>query len=328
MLLVPLCWYVFKKRKRPAIVIPSIKPVSASQKTRRRLTVLEIAVLISLVLLSFALARPRQSHSSKTVRVKGLDIVLAIDLSGSMQTYDKPADMRADDFASAIQAGKIGDRLHNAKNEIRRFIESRPNDRIGLIGFADQAYSFVPPTLDHGLLLSRLQNLKCGEIGEMTGIASPIGLGVQRLKKSSAPRRVLVLFTDGANTAANKLTPEQAAEAAREYNVIIHTVGIGGEDAYGIAETLFGPRLSRLQGGYDAGLLAELAKITGGNTFHAADADGLRRTMQEINKLEKTNLEQPRPVTYHEFAPYLAALAALLLLIGAVADNTWNLKLP
>ena len=130
--------------------------------------------------------------------------------------------MSENKFVEQLQSGKITNRLESAKNAIREFISRRPNDRIGLIGFADLAYSFVPPTLDHALLLERLQALKPGELGNATGIASPIGNAVKRLKNSDSPRRVMVLFTDGENTADNQLTPQAAAETSRDLNVIIH----------------------------------------------------------------------------------------------------------
>lgn len=245
-----------------------------------------------------------------------------------MQAIDRPKDMNEERFVSAINSGKMANRLAAAKEEIRRFVEARPNDRIGLVGFADLAYSFVPPTLDHSLLLERLNSLEIGEVGEQTGIASPIGTAVKRLKNSSAPRRVMVLFTDGANTAQNQLSPRQAAELAKEFNVIIHTVGIGGEEAYAIASTPFGSRLVPVNGSFDAQLLHDLAKITGGSTFHAADKDGLKQVMREINALEKTNISQPKPVNFREFAPVVALISLAILLLGIIAQHSWKMRLP
>jgi Ca-activated chloride channel family protein len=197
-----------------------------------------------------------------------------------------------------------------------------------LIGFADLAYSFVPPTLDHGLLLERLNSLELGEVGEQTGIASPIGTAVQRLKNSSAPRRVMVLFTDGANTAQNQLTPRQAAELAKQFNVIIHTVGIGQNEASAIVNTPFGGRLAPVEGSFDAELLHDLAKITGGTAFHAADKKGMQEVMQKINALEKTNITQPRPVHYREWAPAVALIALVLMITGLTAEYPWKMRLP
>ena len=328
LLCVPLLAWRFLTRRRPSVVVSSVIPARRLSAGKRKLTFPEICVLISMLILSVALARPRQALGTEVQRAKGLDIVLAIDLSGSMQAIDRPADMNEERFVSAINSGKMPNRLAAAKEEIRKFVEARPNDRIGLIGFADLAYSFVPPTLDHALLLDRLESLEIGEVGEQTGIASPIGTAVKRLKNSAAPRRVMVLFTDGANTAQNQLTPQQAAELAKEFNVIIHTVGIGGNEAYAIATTPFGLRLVPVNGSYDAQLLHDLAKITGGSAFHAADRDGLKQVMREINALEKTNIAQPSPVNYREFAPVIALIALAVLLLGIIAQHTWKMRLP
>ena len=328
LLCVPLLAWRFLTRRRPGIVISNVFPAKKIAAKRRRLSFPELCILISILLMSVALGRPRQALGAEVQRAKGLDIVLAIDLSGSMQAIDRPKDMNEERFVSAINSGKMSNRLAAAKEEIRRFVEARPNDRLGLIGFADLAYSFVPPTLDHSLLLERLNSLEIGEIGEQTGIASPIGTAVKRLKDSTAPRRVMVLFTDGANTAQNQLSPRQAAELAKEFNVIIHTVGIGGEEAYAIASTPFGSRLVPVNGSYDAQLLHDLAKITGGSSFHAADKDGLKQVMREINVLEKTNISQPKPVNYREFAPVIALIALIFLLLGIVAQQTWKMRLP
>lgn len=323
---IPLLIWYFRKRRRPTVVISTVAPARKVSRPRR-LQVPEVIYLAALALLILALARPRSPLGRVMERRQGLDIVLAIDLSGSMQAIDRPANLPGEKFIQALNAGKVPNRLEAAKAEIRRFIAERPNDRIGLVGFADLAYSFVPPTLDHNLLLERLNSLEIGEIGEQTGIASPIGTAVEKLKRSTAPRRVLVLFTDGANTAENQLTPRAAAELAKEFNVIIHTVGIGGNDAYAVVSTPFGSRLAPVQGEYDAELLHDLAKITGGTTFHAADAGGLKRVMAQINAMEKTNIEQPKPVNYREYAPGIA-LAALALFFSALVWKCWRITLP
>ena len=327
LLVVPLMAWRFYCRRRPSVVIPSVVPARRVAR-KRRLTFPEICILLTLLFMGIALGRPRLALGSEVVRAQGLDIVLAIDLSGSMQAIDRPKNMNNERFISALNSGKMANRLAVAKAEIRRFIEKRPNDRIGLIGFADLAYSFVPPTLDHALLLSRLDSLEIGEVGEQTGIASPIGTAVNRLKNSTAPRRLLLLFTDGANTAQNQLTPRRAAEVAKEFNIVIHTVGIGGNDAYAVVSGFGGARLVPLEGSYDAELLHDLAKITGGTAYHAADKAGMEQVMKEINALEKTNITQPRPVHYREFAPVVALLALAVLLFGQIAGYTWKMRLP
>ena len=250
------------------------------------------------------------------------------------------ADIRIDKYLSValgisrseakilLKSGKISNRLESAKKAIREFISQRPNDRIGLIGFADLAYSFVPPTLDHALLLERLQTLNPGDLGNATGIASPIGNAVKRLKNSDSPRRVMVLFTDGENTADNQLTPQSAAETARDLNVIIHTVGIGSDNAYMLIETPFGSRLTRVQNDLDENLLKELAKISGGKYFAATDNSGMHQVMQEINSLERTNYSAPQPLEFMEIAPFLALAGAIILMAGIIFNSVGRIRLP
>ncbi len=321
LLLIPvfLLGWLMACRKRPSVKISTVIPLQKSSGKKKRLTIIEIALLTALILTVAALARPRKPEGSQMVRAQGVDIILALDMSGSMECFDRPAGMSEEKFIRQINDSQTLNRLETAKKEIRSFIEARPNDRIGLIGFADLAYSFVPPTLDHALLLERLKTLQAGELGDATGIASPIGSAAGHLKKSESPRRVLVLFTDGANTAENRVTPQAAAEAAKEFNVIIHTVGIGSENSYAITPPF--NRLTRVQSMPDIKLLQELAAISGGNYYAAADAAGMKRVMEEINTLEKTDHSDPQPAAYKEYAPLLS-LGAVAVIIAALLIST------
>ena len=326
LLLLPVLWYYLKYlKKAPSVVIPGtavFKKVPALKRT----SAANWCYLAALLLIITALARPRSGDEKVIVRSKGIDIVLAIDMSGSMQAMDVPRNITsADALAKAINSGELRNRLDTAKEEIRKFILARPNDRIGLIGFADLAYSFSPPTLDHAWLLERLQTLEPGQLGDATGIASAVSSGVRRLKNSDAPRRVLVLFTDGANTAENRLTPEQSAALAKEFNCIIHTVGIGSDNAYVLAQ---GYGFQKVQGSFDEKLLSSIASVTGGTYFRAADKEGLKKVMAEINALEKTNIEQPKFVEYKEYAPFLALAGALLLMAGFIWENVIRVRIP
>ena len=325
LLLLPLigCYLVYW-RKRPSIVVSTAVPFRGV-RARRRPTFPQLCMLFGAAVLIVALARPRYGDEKVMIRSQGIDIILAVDMSGSMQAFDVPQSITSgSQLARAVNAGEVKNRLEVAKDEIRRFIEARPNDRIGLIGFAQLAYSLAPPTLDHAWLLAHLDRLEPGMIGDATGIASPLGTGVNRLKDSDAPRRVLVLFTDGANTARNRLTPEQAAELAKKFNVVIHTVGIGSDNAVGV----FGGMIQRQEGSFDEKLLQELANITGGRYFRAADAEGMKQVMEEINRLEKTVVEQPKYTEYREFAPRLALVALALMAFAYLTQCTWRLRLP
>ncbi len=329
LLLIPLLYYdTVYLRKRPSIVVSTTQPFERVA-IKRRPGFVQICMLLAATVLIVALARPRFGDEKVLIRSQGIDIIVALDLSGSMQAFDVPrriTDSR--ELMRAVENGEIKNRLEVAKAEVKRFIEARPNDRIGLIGFADQAYSFVPPTLDHSFLLAHLKQLEPGLIGDATGIAAPLASGVNRLKDSTAPRRVLVLFTDGRNTAENRLTPEQAAMLGKEFNVIIHTVGIGRRNAYVLVNDFFGNRIQPMPDEFDEQLLRSLAEVTGGSYFHAEDAEGMARVMDEINALEKTTIEQPKYIEFKEYAPTLGVVALALLLLGFLAESTWKLRLP
>lgn len=330
LLLIPaLYYYTVFIRRRPSVVVASLQSFR-KVVGHRRASFPQWCILLGATVLVIALARPRFGDEKVMIRSQGIDIILALDLSGSMQALDVPRKITSTrELAKAVETGEVKNRLEVAKQEVRRFIEARPNDRIGLIGFADLAYSLAPPTLDHAWLLLHLDQLRPGIIGEATGIASPLASGINRLKDSDAPRRVLVLFTDGRNTAENRLTPEQAAALGKEFNVIIHTVGIGSKNAYVMMPDMFGRNSFQPIGDeFDEKLLRSLAEVTGGSYFHAEDADGMKRVMNEINQLEKTTIEQPKYIEFNEFAPKLALLALGLLFLGYLSETTWKLRLP
>ena len=331
LVVVPLAYlYLAYVKKPPTLVVATVRPFRNPVRRRRRgIGFAGWCSLAALTLLIVALARPRRGDEKIIVRAQGIDMIFALDMSGSMAAYDVPGALRTGgEIVDAIRSGKLRNRLDTAKRELARFIAERPNDRIGLIGFAEFAYNFVPPTLDHDWLTERLGTLEPGQIGDATGIASPIASAANRLKKSDSPRRVLVLFTDGADNVAHRVTPEQAAQLARECDVVIHTVGIGGDRAVIEAATPFGRRLHPYSGQFDEVRLRRLAKLTGGRYFHAGDASGMHGVMEKINELETTAKEQPKFIEYHEYAPYLALAALALLLLGTVAEHTWKLKFP
>lgn len=312
-------------RHRPAVKISSTIPLRKAAGKKRFLTAAELCLLTALILLAVAAARPRISAGSRKIDRPGVDMILAIDISGSMAAYDRPRDMSENEFIRQLRQDKIPNRLEAAKAEIRRFIAQRPNDRIGLIGFADLAYSFVPPTLDHQLLLERLETLSPGQLGRATGIASPVSSAALRLKDAPSPRPVIVLFTDGENTADNALTPQEAAKAAGELGVILHTVGIGSNQSYGF--DFFGD-VARGDNSLDEELLRELAKITGGRYYHAATGSDLAQIMDEINALEKTDSTSPVIELHRELAPYFAVAAIVILLLGSIISASGKVRLP
>ncbi len=325
--LLPLCYWSAVLRKRPTIVAASVHPFKSGMK--RRIPPAAWLYFLGALLIVAALARPRFGDERVIIRSQGVDIILALDLSGSMSAIDVPRDITTTAaLERALASGKLKNRLDVAKEELAKFVAGRPNDRIGLIGFAPQAYNIAPPTLDHGWIVAQLAYLKPGIIGDSTGIAAPLASAIHRLKDSPAPRRVVVLFTDGANNVDNRITPEQAAELGKESNVTIHTVGIGSDNAYVPAEQFGRKVFLPAEGSFDEASLKAIAAASGGRYFHAADAAGMKEVRKEINALETTTFEHPKYVEYREIAPKLALLALLALLAAFAVENTVRLRLP
>lgn len=333
LLIIPIsvCLVVARNKQRPAFHFPSLAPVKAASAARQAglFSMPLFLYAAGLVLLTIALIRP-QFGIEKIIRTaQGIDIILALDASGSMEAYDAPADTRTErQLYRQISEGSVKSRIAVAKDALREFVEERPDDRIGLIVFATLPYVASPPTLDHDFLTGQLQQLKAGSLGGNTGIAAPVAAGTDRLKDSKAKRRVLVLFTDGANNVDDRITPEQAAKIAKTFDVVIYTVGIGGNRAYRLVRGFGGTRLRHQPSDYNEELLKNMSEVTGGRFFKAGDAEGLKKVMAEIDALETTGLKQPVFVDYQErFFPF-ALSGLLLLLVGRYLEKTVFLVTP
>lgn len=326
-----LLFFYLRRKPEPAILVSSANPFKNSARSKRPLA-FQIPILLYLIatgLLIIALARPQAGSEHVVIRAKGIDIIIAIDLSGSMQAYDIPKNITDEnELQDAIRSGKLQNRLETAKKEIKRFIAGRPNDRIGLIGFAEMAYNICPPTLDHAWLIANLARLQPGIIGERTGIASPIASAIHRLEKADSKRRVMVLFTDGSNNIDDRISPRQAAKLAKTGDVVIYTVGIGSDYALYPQRTLSGTMLAPVKAEFDEKLLRDIATASDGKYYRAADAEGLAQVMNEINKMEKTVIEQPKYIDYREFAPEFMLAALTLILLAFLAEHTFWLKYP
>lgn len=334
LLLAPaLAALVFAWRRRPpGIRVATLAPYRESAGKRRGIA-LRIPLLLeflALALLIVALARPRQGIEEFTQRSRGVDIVLCLDVSGSMRSYDLPETMSPNQAAEAIRDDRLQDRFHIARRELRTFVEARSEDRIGLIAFAKVPYVVCPPTLDHAFLLEHLDMLEAGMFGDSaTGIAGPIASAAQRLKDSEAEERVAVLFTDGANNVESKISPRQAARIAETFDVRIHTVGVGSNRAFMIARSPWGGQTLRpVRSDLDKELLKAIAETSSGQFFEARDAKGFRAVMEEIDEMETVDFEAPRYVNYQELFPHLLAAAAALLLTAVLLNNTLLCRAP
>ena len=317
----------------PSIRVPGLAPFRRAAGKRRRVNWRK---LIPFVLFAFggaamivALAQPREGIEEVRSKADGIDIMIAIDLSPSMSAIDASANITDTQMMDLLRRGTLKNRVETAKVEIARFIEERPNDRIGLIAFASLPYVMCPPTLDHAFLLSNLERLSVGQIGDGTGIASPVASAVKRLKDSDAKSRILVLFTDGSNTVNGQISPRDAGKLADTFDITIYTVGIGSRYArIPVQSLLGGVILQTYPDEFDEPLLRDLADMTGGRYYRAADAKGMAQAMNEINKLEKTSVEQPVIVNWRELYPYFCWFGLGAILLGFCLRQTVCLRLP
>lgn len=273
--------------------------VSQQQVSRRRW--LSLLMALAWALLVVALARPQHVGEATHVPITGRDLMLAVDISPSMEERDM------------ILGGRPLNRLEALKVVLDDFISHRQGDRLGLLLFGSEPYIQAPLTFDHDTLRTLLSEAGLGMAGRATAIGDAIGLAVKRLRERPQEHRVLVLLTDGANTAGN-LTPEKAREIAADSNVRIHTIGIGSES--GVRRGLFGSRQINPSSDLDEELLQTIAADTGGQYFRARSIEELQGIYQEIDRLEPLELEgKPwRPVT--ELYAWPAGLALAFWLGG------------
>jgi len=275
--------------------------VSSSQKNTRKKPLLFILAICAWCLLIVAAMRPQFLGESVELPVSGRDLMMAVDLSGSMQ---------AQDFK--VQ-GKTVNRLVATKFVASRFIEQRVGDRIGLILFGRQAYLQTPLTFDRKTVKTLLLESEIGLAGKETAIGDAIGLAIKRLKDKSKNSRVLILLTDGANT-AGEIEPVKAAELAALNDLKIYTIGIGADEM--IRQSFFGTQRINPSADLDEKTLTAIATKTGGRYFRARDTKELEKIYSILNTLEPTEKESQhfRPISALYYWPLGAALILMLLL--------------
>lgn len=255
--------------------------------------------LLSLSFLILALARPQTGHEQSKQKTEGLDMMLVIDTSGSMRGMD------------FIINGKRQDRLSVAKEVLKKFIEARSDDRLGLTIFGSNAFAYVPLTLDHDVLTRYLDEVSIGMAGESTAIGDAIGIATNRLKDLDAKSKIMILLTDGSNQ-AGKIEPIDAAKAAKAMGVKIYSIGVGSKGLVPVP-TQFGYQNVRID--LDEDLLNEIAKLTGGQYYRATDTETLTKIYQTIDELEKTEREIEVFRLYEEAYSIFAWPALALLLM-------------
>ncbi len=265
------------------------------------------------LLLIAALARPSSVSSDKEYQTNGVDIVIALDISGSML---------AEDFQPE-------NRVYVAKQEAIKFVQGRENDRVGLVVFAKKAFTQCPLTLDYRILTELLSEIRVGMIADGTAIGMGIATAVNRLRDSNAKSKVIILITDGENNSGN-IDPVTAAELAKSFGIKVYTIGVGkgGMVPFPVDDPLFGKRYVQANVEIDETTLKRIADITGGLFFRARDPKALSEIYERINKLEKSEVKVKEYRSYNEMFPIFLIPALLLLLLDILLRRTVLLRIP
>ncbi|CAM4116715.1 vWA domain-containing protein [Zobellia nedashkovskayae] len=311
LLLLPLAvlWYFYKRKEQVAsLKIPTIKGFANTGFLPKLKPLLFVLRLLALAAIIVAIARPQtEDISTKTKTTKGIDIVMAIDVSSSMLARDlKP------------------NRLAALKEVAAEFIKERPNDRIGLVAYAGEAYTKTPITSDKAIVLRALRDITYGQLNDGTAIGMGLATSVNRLKESKASSKIIILLTDGVNN-SGFIEPQTAADLAIEYGIKTYTIGLGtnGNALSPVAYNSDGSfRYGMRQVEIDEDLLKDIAKSTGGKFFRATDNEKLEAIYDEINKLEKTEIEEFKYYKYEEKFRSWVLLAGALLLLEWLLRNT------
>jgi len=313
LLLVPL--YVateirFRRARRPAVRFPDlsvVRELSGKRALWKRVASVSLRSL-ALALLVFALARPQAGSGTESVLSEGIDIMLAVDVSGSM---------RAEDF-------RPKNRLGVAKEVVADFIRGRTTDRIGMVVFAADSFTQCPLTLDYNVLLELLESVEIGMIDErQTAIGMAIATAANRLRGTDADSKVVILLTDGRSN-AGEIDPITAAQAAAALGIKVYTIGAGTPEGgrVPVDDPVLGRRYIHIENDLDEDVLSEIASLTGGRYFRAKTEGMLADIYQRIGELEKTKIEVKHFTTYEELAPRFMLLGLVVLLLELLAGAT------
>ena len=317
LLLVPalIVWYILRHKKQEAALnFSDLKGMAKLPKTwkaylRHILFALKMAALALLIV---AIARPQSSSTNSTSNIEGIDIVMAMDVSGSMLARDlKP------------------DRLTAAKRVASDFVKERPGDRMGLVIFSGETFTQVPLTTDHAVMLNMLAEMKNGLIDDGTAIGDGLATAISRLKDSEAVSKVVILLTDGMNNAGS-VDPYTAAEIAKLYGIRVYTIGVGtyGTAPMPVQSPFGGTVIQQVKVEIDEKLLSTIANSTGGKYFRATSGSVLRNIFSEIDKMEKTHMDVQRFThTEDHYEPWAMLLLGLLLL-SLLLDYTLLRHIP
>jgi len=321
-LLPPLAWMKGRRGQPPAFLYSSVRLVSGLSRFTRSRAGQFLAALrwVALALFIIALAQPRFTKSETKVTASGVDIAVAIDLSGSMASMDFEVDHTR------------LNRLAMAKTVLKKFIDKRPNDRIGLVAFATEAFIAAPLTLDHDFLNQNLERLEIGTIDEsQTAIGSALSIALNRLRELKSKSKIVILMTDGQNN-AGKVAPLTVAEAAQTLGVKVYTIGVGmrgmapmpkGRNPF-TGQMMYEPMPVDI----DEDTLQKIAQMTGGKYYRADNAEKFQAIYAEIDKLETTEAEIKKYSHHRELSGWFISPGLGLLLLEILFRHTFLRRLP
>ncbi|MDD5185156.1 MAG: VWA domain-containing protein [Paludibacter sp.] len=315
LLLIPIVfWYVREMHKSDAsLQISSLQKLAVFPKSKKiRLRHIPFVLRsLAIAFIIIALARPQASNSWRTENTEGIDIMMALDVSGTMLSRDlKP------------------NRLDAAKDVADEFILSRPNDNIGLVVFAGESFTQCPLTTDHAVLINLFNAVNFGMIEDGTAIGLGLANAVNRIKDSNAKSKVIILLTDGSNNRGD-IAPITAAEIAKTFGIRVYTIGVG---SYGLVEMPFmtpmGIQYQKQESQFDEKSLQDIANMTGGKYFRATDTSKLREIYQSIDQLEKTKISVREYSKKSELFYIFGLVAFLFLVLELLLRNTLLRKIP
>jgi Ca-activated chloride channel family protein len=295
-----IAFYILKQKTTTASFrMPGLQPFADSVPTFRHYLrhVLFAFRVVCITLLIFVLARPQETSKFQNVSTEGIDIVLTIDISGSMLARDFQPD-----------------RLEASKDVATEFISGRPADRIGLVVFSGESFTQCPLTTDHAVLINLMREIQSGMIEDGTAIGMGLATAVNRIKDSEAKSKVIILLTDGVNNRGD-IAPATAAGIAKTYGIRVYTIGVGknGMAPYPV-NTPFGLQYQDMPVEIDEGILKQISETTGGKYFRATDNNKLVQVYSEIDKLEKSKIDV-KQLSRKEEKYFIPALVAFCLLV-------------
>lgn len=300
----PLLFRDLSKKKRKGILVPTTKNMEGFGSIKAVIFLLKISKYLILTCLIIAMARPRSfTISQDQDEAKGIDIMLTVDVSLSML---------ATDFEP--------DRLSVLKNIAIDFINKRPNDRIGLVTYKLEAFPKMPLTFDHEALINEIKNINQREMEDGTAVGEGLAVAVNHLQKSKAKSKIVILMTDGVSNIQNVIPPLLAAELAKSNNIKVYCIGIGTEGyalmPVGVDE--FGYIYNEMPVTIDENTLREIAQITGGKYYRATSGEKLEEVYNEINHLEKSEINSSKTYNYEEYFRFFLWIALGVLLFDAL----------